>query len=253
MVAPVVSDPSENKSQQRDFPFYDGKPITISAGQWLVVLVGISAGFACLTLPILPFSGEFGLFIRALLFVLLPLIAFYLITGPHWTLLFCRIKGVDVALIAGFAALNLVISIFIGMLVMFFFGADANATIAGLVGQSSASLELFFLSTIPQLLGEELLTILPFLAILQFAYARMGLSRRKAVVVAWLLSSLLFGLVHLPTYNWNWVQCIVVIGSARLVLTLAYLKTKNIWVSTGAHIINDWSIFMLVILGASMN
>ena len=136
---------------------------------------------------------------------------------------------------------------------MFFFGADANATIAGLVGQSSASLELFFLSTIPQLLGEELLTILPFLAILQFAYARMGLSRRKAVVVAWLLSSLLFGLVHLPTYNWNWVQCIVVIGSARLVLTLAYLKTKNIWVSTGAHIINDWSIFMLVILGASMN
>jgi membrane protease YdiL (CAAX protease family) len=38
------------------------------------------------------------------------------------------------------------------------------------------------------------------------------------------------------------VQCVVVIGSARLVLTLAYVWTKNIWVSTGAHIINDWSL-----------
>jgi membrane protease YdiL (CAAX protease family) len=33
-----------------------------------------------------------------------------------------------------------------------------------------------------------------------------------------------------------------VIGSARLVLTWAYVWTKNIWVSTGAHIINDWAI-----------
>lgn len=38
------------------------------------------------------------------------------------------------------------------------------------------------------------------------------------------------------------MQCIVVIGSARLVLTWAYIYTKNLWVSTGAHIINDWLI-----------
>lgn len=51
-----------------------------------------------------------------------------------------------------------------------------------------------------------------------------------------------FGLVHLPTYNWNLMQCLVVIGSARLVLTWAYVWTKNIWVSTGAHILNDWAL-----------
>ena len=32
------------------------------------------------------------------------------------------------------------------------------------------------------------------------------------------------------------------LGSARLVLTWAYVWTKNIWVSTGAHIINDWTL-----------
>jgi hypothetical protein len=36
----------------------------------------------------------------------------------------------------------------------------------------------------------------------------------------------------------------VVIGSARMVLTLPWILTKNIWVSTGAHIINDWLISM---------
>jgi len=35
----------------------------------------------------------------------------------------------------------------------------------------------------------------------------------------------------------------VIIGGARLVLTLPYVMTKNIWVSTGAHIINDWTLF----------
>lgn len=251
MVAPVVNELTNN-SDKNDFPFYNGSPTAISAVQWLVVLLGVCLGFACLTLPVLGSLGEAGLFLRTLLFVLLPLMALRLVAGPHWTLIFRRIKGVDVALMAGFAALNLIVSIFVGMLVMYFFGAEANATIAGLAGQSPANLEFFFLRTIPQLFGEELLTILPFLAILQLAYTKMGLSRGKALVVAWLLSSLLFGFVHLPTYNWNWIQCIVVIGTARLMLTLAYLKTRNIWVSTGAHIINDWSIFVVVILGASL-
>jgi membrane protease YdiL (CAAX protease family) len=48
------------------------------------------------------------------------------------------------------------------------------------------------------------------------------------------------------------VQCFLVIGTARLVLLTGYIVTKNIWVSTGAHIINDWLTFtvIVVLLGA---
>ena len=63
------------------------------------------------------------------------------------------------------------------------------------------------------------------------------------------MSSLLFGLIHLPTYDWNLIQCIVVIGTARMVLTLGWILTKNIWVSTGAHIINDWLLFGVGLVG----
>ena len=93
-----------------------------------------------------------------------------------------------------------------------------------------------------QLLGEELITILPFLAVLAFCHAHTGMGRNASVIVAWLASAVAFGLIHLPTYDWNLIQCLVVIGSARLVLTWAYIWSKNIWVSTGAHIINDWTL-----------
>ena len=81
---------------------------------------------------------------------------------------------------------------------------------------------------------------------------RFGVGRKGAIVGAWLISSLLFGLIHLPTYDWNLIQCIVVIGSARMVLTLPWILTKNIWVSTGAHIVNDWLLFSMSLLGAGL-
>jgi len=101
-------------------------------------------------------------------------------------------------------------------------------------------------------LGEEVVTILPFLAVLALLSNRFSVGRKAAVVGAWLISSLIFGLIHLPTYDWNWVQCIVIIGTARMVLSLAWIMTKNIWVSTGAHVINDWLLLTLSLVGAGL-
>jgi membrane protease YdiL (CAAX protease family) len=92
------------------------------------------------------------------------------------------------------------------------------------------------------------LTILVGWVVLKLFGARMNDSRKTAILVAWLLSALLFALGHLPAYNWNLMQCLLAIGTARLILTLAYIKTKNVWVSTGSHIINDRAIFAVVLL-----
>ncbi len=43
------------------------------------------------------------------------------------------------------------------------------------------------------------------------------------------------------------MQAVVGIGVVRLILSLAFLITKNIWISTGAHILNDWTIFGLAL------
>ena len=93
--------------------------------------------------------------------------------------------------------------------------------------------------------------VLPFLAILWFCHSKLAMTRKSAIVVAWLGAALIFGALHLPTYGWNFVQCFLVIGTARIVLLVGYIVTKNIWVSTGAHIINDWLIFTVMALAIS--
>jgi len=87
-------------------------------------------------------------------------------------------------------------------------------------------------------------SILPLLAVLWLCVSKFGLSRRVGLVIAVIASTLWFAAMHLPTYNWNFLQCIGIIGSARIVLTMAYLFTRNLWVSSIAHIFNDWSLFM---------
>ena len=98
-------------------------------------------------------------------------------------------------------------------------------------------------------MGEEVFTILPFLAVMAFLHSR-GTSRRTSILVAWLVTAVWFGAAHLPTYDWNLGQAIIVIGAARLVLTLAFIRTKNLWVSFGAHVLNDWVTFTLVLVGS---
>ena len=42
----------------------------------------------------------------------------------------------------------------------------------------------------------------------------------------------------------NWAQALIGIGTARVLLTLAYIVTRNLWVSAGAHVLNDWTGFL---------
>jgi uncharacterized protein len=225
-----------------DFPFYRDDPPTISTGGWLLVLAGTAAGFAALVTP-LPFvDGVVTGWLRAAAFVGLPLLGLAIATPGRWKAIFGRVGLREIKLMFVFALLNIIISMAIGVAIKTFGTVTANAVIADAVNLDRTHLFNFFGKVALQLLGEEVITILPFLAVLAFCHIKVGLGRKTSVLAAWLISALAFGLAHLPTYDWNIVQCLVVIGSARLVLTWAYVWTKNICVSTGAHIINDWAI-----------
>ena len=233
-----------------DFPFYNGAPVSISGRQWLFVIAAVAAAFLVLVLPIPWPGGPLGALIPALLFPLIPLAALAQVAPGHWTAIFGKVGWRELRLMLGFALLNLVVSMSVGAIVRALADVTPNAATAQLNGMDAAGRIAYFAKTIPQLFGEEVVTLLPFLAILYLLVNRFGIGRNGAIVGAWVISSLLFGLIHLPTYDWNLIQCIVVIGSARMVLTLPWILTKNIWVSTGAHIANDWLLFSLSLLGA---
>ncbi len=233
-----------------DFPFHDGRPVSLSGGQWLFVMAAVVAGFVVLVWPITWPGGPLGAMIPALLFVAIPLAALARVAPGHWKVLFGRVGLRELGLMLGFALLNVVVSMGVGLVVRAFAEVTPNAATGLLGSMDTPERIVFFAKTLPQLLGEELLTLLPFLALLTVLPRWLGVGRKGAIVGAWLISSLVFGAMHLPTYDWNLLQCIVIIGTARLVLTLPWIMTKNVWVSTGAHIVNDWLLFTLILLGA---
>ncbi len=173
-----------------------------------------------------------------------------LVAGRHWTAIFRRVRAVDVGSMFFFAALNLALTFAIGGLVSLVFPVADNTAIEDAGSGGVADTIALYVGSGIQLVGEEVFVLLPFLALMYFLFAKAGVSRKTAIILAWIISSVWFGAAHLPTYDWNWVQAIVIIGSARIALTLAFIRTKNLWVSAGAHIINDWVFITAAVITA---
>jgi membrane protease YdiL (CAAX protease family) len=233
-----------------DFPYYRAWPTTITAPQWAIVLGAVAVAFLILSFGLDWFKGDAASFIPRILFAAISLGALAFVSPKYWTSIFRKVGFRDLAWMIGFGVLNLVVTIGVGFITIRLFNLAANA--ASVAGKSPFGIFSFYAGTGIQLFGEELLTILPFLAIMYLCTKQFGMSRRAAVLWAWGVSAIVFGLVHLPTYDWNLLQCLIVISTARLVLSLAYIKTKNIWVSTGAHIFNDWVLFTMPLVAAML-
>ncbi len=228
----------ENKDV--DFPFYNDKNFNFTALQSLFLMV-VSIGS-----PILLQLGSWFIpdFIEPFIDIVLPLGAFMLVVKSHWTKLFKKIRFKDVLFAFGVLLINLIVSGIVGFIVLKFIGAESNPAAKMVQGNTVFGNIIFVLKLIPMLIGEEIMTIIPFLVILTFASKKLKLSRKASIIISWVVTAVMFGLIHLPTYNWNFAQSVLIIGSARMVLTFAYLKTKNIWVSSMAHILNDWFLFV---------
>lgn len=229
-----------------DFPFYSGQPLTLG-GKWIIVMLGCLLGYFALTANVPFYKTAIGGFLAAFLFFGIPLASLALVADQGWKTIFRKVSGRDLLVMLLVMLANVVVSVTVALLVRKFFHTNVNPVGGLLANASGSDLALFYLKTLPQLLGEEVVSILPFLAILSLCSGKLGMARKPAIIAAWIGTALVFGAIHLPTYGWNFVQCFVVIGVARVVLLLGYLITKNIWVSTGAHILNDWVLFSLIV------
>ncbi|WP_051388729.1 CPBP family intramembrane glutamic endopeptidase [Arthrobacter sp. 35W] len=236
------------RNDGRDFPYYDGEPVEVAAWKWGVVILACVAGFSALIFY--PAANDLQALVPRILFPAIPLAVFIGFTGRYWKALFKKLTGVDYLNMVVFWLLNLAVSAIVGIIVMNVFGANANPATDGTAAGGPFDIAAFYVGTGIQLLGEEIFTLLPFLAVMYLLFTKAKLSRNTSVILAWLVTAVWFGAAHLPTYGWNVAQALLIIGSARLVLTLAYIRTKNILVSTGAHILNDWVIFTFTLVAA---
>ncbi len=200
---------------------------------------------AFLLLILLPFRTFPLNLVQPVLFTALPLLALAYVSGGHHGALFRRVGIKQILQALGFGVLTMVVSMAVGLILSQLTTMTANTATDGLATLGTFDLVMFLVRTGIQLVGEELMTILPLLAVLWLCVNKLNLSRRTGLVIAVIVSTAWFAAVHLPTYNWNFIQCFGGIGAARLVLTASFLLTRNLWVCAGAHIVNDWTEFFL--------
>lgn len=239
------------RADGRDFPFYDKRPVNFTTGQWAILVTATLIGVvAQLTVgKVIP--GQGGAMVASTLFLAIPLVAMHVVSKGSWRRLFHRPQWWDVPTALTFVLLNLMVSLGVNQIVSRFAGSHANPAASIIAKLSTPERFLFLVSSFVGLIAEEVMTIIPMLAIMYFLLNRFGMSRKSALVLAWVLSALFFGAAHLPSYQWNLAQAFLTIGAARLVLSLAYIRTKNLWVSAAAHITFDFSVFIGVMLATA--
>lgn len=123
--------------------------------------------------------------------------------------------------------------------------ANANPIGALLTKDTLGGLKILATTWI-SLIGEELFTAAVFFPALYFLAKKM--SQKSALWLAIIISSLFFGALHLPTYQWNWYQCLVVIGLARFPFTLSWLDTNSLRGGIYVHILYDYVIFLPIFI-----
>lgn len=243
----------ERKEDTSDFPFYNNQPRKISTAQWGIILAIFFIGFLLSSFWVPNINKNNVLLVLALISsmkLIFGVGGLAIFAGKDTFTLFKKIRAKDYFYLFLLLIVDLIYAFASSGIVGLFTKTASNpAGVSHTEGSEAlAHFLLNMISNIPNLLGEEFMALLPFLAILYFFYQRVGWSRNKSIAIALLLSSLIFGLLHLPTYQWNWAQVIFVVGLGRVMGTAAYIRTKSIWGSFLIHYLFDTLTFLLVFL-----
>lgn len=239
------------EKKETDFPFYNDKPQRVSGQKWFIILLFPFLGFFILTTVYFPFLSVYGNELAS--GIILPLFSLFglmLTVGKNWQLLFKSFGWKELILVIGYVIGAVIIAGMIGGAIeLLGVGLTDNPMTTKATDPDAFTVysQLRF-QEIFQLFGEEFLAILPFLAILHLTTTAFRFGRKTGIITAWVCSSIIFGLLHLPTYDWNFIQCIFVIGGSRMLLTFPYIQTKNLWLSYFVHYFYDMLVFTVAFL-----
>lgn len=239
------------RKDQRTFPILDDSHVTpLSNLIWLTILafavevINVLLG----TLPVASLSRPVILviaFIQTIGIVVIFALLYRYLGHQKFGSLFHKITLGD----AGFGIVMFVLaSIYSNLMTQIIPGiADKVVTGAG-TGSTNSQIKnivvVNFLNLF-SLLSEELLAIIPFLAVAAIAYQHLQLSRNTSIWLGWLASIILFGAFHFYAYDWHLLQMFLIIGMSRVFYTGMYIRTKNILVSYVAHWLFDAVLMVL--------
>lgn len=273
----MVDQKSENSNKFKfekdggmDFPFYNDQPIQLSWTKWLL-WVGLTllsyfifSGFILSWIisdspwikQLLTSTNQaiYTFFITCFLLLITFLIVFFtykIISGSRWNALFQKLEKKEII----YSILLGIVGMVLTVLYTKFILNDIFhvRTVADLATQRESGTNIVIdiftvITTFAQLILEEMWVVVPFLFVLMICHKKLKINRKISILLAWTISSIIFGLYHIPSYSGNVAQALLVIGVSRLFLTFPYLRYKNIWASFIAHCSWDFSPLIITLL-----
>lgn len=111
------------------------------------------------------------------------------------------------------------------------------------------NIKRFIVSTMIQFIAEEIIFIIPFLFVINKLRTK---NEKLKTLAAILVSSVIFGAMHLTTYNFNILQAVLVISIIRTGLSMSYVLSKNLTVTYLVHMIYDWVLIGIYLTAGQM-
>lgn len=231
--------------KESDFPFYkEGIPTY----NWIFPISGCLSALLLIYID-LPISPVLKIAVRATLLVVLPFLGLHFVSSHIYTSLCRKLRRSDFKLIVLTVLSAIVIQLFLHFLLtelfQYKFAENGGVNIISTLGTTDRIIYSFFLFGF-QLMGEEMLRVLPFLFFLQFFTQNLDMRRKHSILFSWFISAGIFALLHLPTYDWNMIQ-VLVLFTGSFVMNYAYVRTKNVWVVYLVHLLYDFLLMIPVL------
>ena len=225
------------EDENTDLPFYNNEP-KLSKMEWALLILAETLFLIPIFFSI-KMSDEFFSFYLCLI-VLLPLI--YVSKG-NLSLFFKKVKREDIKLIIICTILPFVYSMF-----MLFILETLKISAESPIEPISTTL-LSIINMVVQLMGEELFKIVLLIIAMSIIY-HFTKNRKLSIIISSILTMAIFGLAH---YKYGpLIQILLIQGLGSIFDLYAYLKTKNVLVSYLAHLLFDFTPFIMELIALLM-
>ena len=225
------------EDKEYDFPFLNGDS-RFTTKNVIILIIGL---LISAVIPyLIPPTGE-GM-LKAILMTFPPLLATVYVFKDDMSNVFRMPKPRDILIVI------------IGLILMFVF-----ATISNFIGNAlgipvltdnavNGPPLILIIRALIQLLGEELVKFIPLIIAAAYLYKSIG--RKAAIIVAIIITQIIFALFHIPAYGFAMGFLLLHIGFGSIVLPLVYVKTKNVIICYLIHFLFDLVTFIPHLLNA---
>lgn len=214
-----------------DFPFYNKNPHIPKWG-WIVLFIVLIIG------TLLSMSESLHKTILCCIVFIVPILYFL---KWDYKAIFRMPSHRDILLAVALFIGYMIYSISMGAILEQF-----GIVSSGTVDQASVTVMTLFTS-IFSLMGEEFLKFIPFMFLLRVFY-KYSKNRKISVIISVAIVMVMFACLH--AYNpIMLIFALFIQGFGSIFEFYGYIKTKNILVCYLTHLLTDWFVFILMLLG----